>query len=90
MGPMNLSLLILLPLLTAIAILLVRNATQVKRVALSGATLQFVLAFVLDCRTDGGVSLPVQGSLHRRAKSRLFASRGISPVQRARERPGPA
>ena len=44
---MNLSLLILLPLLTAAAILLVRNAAQVKRVALAGATLQFVLAFVL-------------------------------------------
>ena len=44
---MNLSLLILLPLLTAIAILLMRNATQVKWVALAGATLQFVLAFAL-------------------------------------------
>ena len=44
---MNLSLLILLPLLTAVAILLMRNATQVKWVALVGATLQFVLAFVL-------------------------------------------
>ena len=44
---MNLSLLILLPLLTAVAILLMRNATQVKWVALAGATLQFVLAFVL-------------------------------------------
>ena len=44
---MNLSLLILLPLLTAIIILLVRNATQVKWVALAGAALQFVLAFVL-------------------------------------------
>ena len=44
---MNLLLLILLPLLTAVAILLSRNATQVKRIALAGATLQFVLAFVL-------------------------------------------
>ena len=44
---MNLLLLILLPLLTAIIILLLRNATQVKRVALGGATAQFVLAFVL-------------------------------------------
>jgi NADH-quinone oxidoreductase subunit M len=44
---MNLSLLILLPLLTAVVILLLRNATQVKWVALAGATLQFVLAFVL-------------------------------------------
>jgi len=44
---MNLSLLILLPLLTAVAILLMRNATQVKWVSLAGATLQFVLAFVL-------------------------------------------
>src|SRR6478736_8389161 len=44
---MNLSLLILLPLLTAVAVLLMRNATQVKWVSLTGATLQFVLAFVL-------------------------------------------
>jgi len=44
---MNLSLLILLPLLTAIVILLMRNATQVKWVALAGAALQFVLTFVL-------------------------------------------
>jgi len=44
---MNLSLLILLPLLTAIAILLMRNATQVKWVSLAGATAQFILAFVL-------------------------------------------
>lgn len=44
---MNLSLLILLPLLTAIIILLMRNATQVKWVALIGSALQFILAFVL-------------------------------------------
>ena len=44
---MNLSLFILLPLLTAVSILLMRNATQVKWVALAGATIQFVLAFVL-------------------------------------------
>ena len=44
---MNLSYLILLPLLTAVVILLCRNARQVKLVALIGASLQFVLAFVL-------------------------------------------
>ncbi len=44
---MNLSLLILLPLLTAILILLMRNAAQVKWVALAGATAQLVLSFVL-------------------------------------------
>jgi NADH-quinone oxidoreductase subunit M len=44
---MNLSLLLLLPLLTTVAILLMRNATQVKWVALTGATLQFALAFTL-------------------------------------------
>jgi NADH-quinone oxidoreductase subunit M len=44
---MNLSLLILLPLVTAVAILLMRNATQVKWVALAGATIQFALAFAL-------------------------------------------
>lgn len=44
---MNLSLLILLPLLTAVAVLLMRNAKQVKVAALAGATAQFALAFVL-------------------------------------------
>ncbi len=44
---MNLTLLLILPLLTAIAILLVRNAAQVKWVALAGATVQFVLSLVL-------------------------------------------
>lgn len=44
---MNLLLLILLPLLTAVAILLMRNASQVKWTALTGAALQFVMGFVL-------------------------------------------
>ena len=44
---MNLSLLILLPLLTAVVILLMRNAAQVKWVALAGSAVQLVLAFVL-------------------------------------------
>jgi NADH-quinone oxidoreductase subunit M len=44
---MNLSLLILLPLLTAVAVLLMRTATQVKWVSLTGAALQLVLAFAL-------------------------------------------
>jgi len=44
---MNLSFLILLPLLTALAILLMRNDAQVKRAALAGSALQLVLAFVL-------------------------------------------
>ncbi|MEP6986996.1 MAG: hypothetical protein ABI970_15430 [Chloroflexota bacterium] len=44
---MNLTLLILLPLLTAIAILLLRNAQQVRWIALIGSTAQLALAFVL-------------------------------------------
>lgn len=44
---MNLILLILLPLLTAVAILLMRNAQQVKVVALSGSIVQLLLAIVL-------------------------------------------
>ena len=44
---MNLILLILIPLLTAVAVMATRNATQVKWTALTGATIQFVLAFVL-------------------------------------------
>jgi NADH-quinone oxidoreductase subunit M len=44
---MNLTLLILVPLITAIALLLMRNKQQVKWIALTGATVQLVLAFVL-------------------------------------------
>lgn len=44
---MNLILLILLPLLTAVLILLMRNPQQVKLTALLGAAAQFVLAFAL-------------------------------------------
>ena len=44
---MNLSLLILLPLLTAIAILLIKNTSHVKKIALAGATFQFILAVIL-------------------------------------------
>jgi NADH-quinone oxidoreductase subunit M len=44
---MNLSLLILLPLITAVAVLLMRNSNLVKWVSLAGATLQLILAFVL-------------------------------------------
>ena len=44
---MNLLLLILIPLATAIAVLIMRNATQVKWVSLLGSVAQFILAFVL-------------------------------------------
>lgn len=44
---MNLLLLILLPLLTAVSILLARNATQVRWVSLAGSLLQLGLAFAL-------------------------------------------
>jgi len=44
---MNLTLLILLPLLTAVVILLMRNAAQVKWVSLAGAAMQLVLSFAL-------------------------------------------
>ena len=44
---MNLTLLILLPLLTAVAILLMRNDAQVKWTALMGASAQFVLTLYL-------------------------------------------
>jgi len=44
---MNLLVLLLLPLLTPIAILLMRSAAQVRWTALAGAALQFILAFVL-------------------------------------------
>src|SRR6186997_257316 len=44
---MNLSLLILVPLITAIAILLVKGLKQVRTIALFGAAAQLVLAFIL-------------------------------------------
>ena len=44
---MNLTLLIILPLLTCLAILLMRNAAQVRWTALIGSVAQFALAFVL-------------------------------------------
>ncbi len=44
---MNLLWLILVPLLTSIAVLLVQKKQQVKWIALSGATFQLVLAFIL-------------------------------------------
>lgn len=44
---MNLLLLILLPLLTAVTLLLTRNATQVRWVSLAGSLLQLGLAFAL-------------------------------------------
>ena len=44
---MNLTLLILVPLITAVAVLLMRNKQQVKWISLIGATVQFVLALAL-------------------------------------------
>ncbi len=44
---MNLTLLILVPLITAVAILFIRRKQHVKWIALTGAATQFVLAFVL-------------------------------------------
>ena len=44
---MNLTIFILFPLLTAIAILLMQTAQQIKITALIGSTLQFALAFAL-------------------------------------------
>lgn len=44
---MNLLVLILLPLLTSVAVLFMRNAKQVKAVALAGSAAQLVLSFVL-------------------------------------------
>src|SRR6187549_723901 len=44
---MNLSLLILIPLITAVAILLVKGLKQVRTIALFGSAAQLILAFVL-------------------------------------------
>ena len=44
---MNLSLLILIPLITAVAILLVKGLKQVRTIALFGSAAQLLLAFVL-------------------------------------------
>src|SRR5688572_8342751 len=58
---MNLSLLILLPLITSLIILLVKGSKQVRIVALIGATTQLVLCFVLwylyyQERSNGNIS----------------------------------
>ena len=44
---MNLTWLIWVPLITAVAILFMRRKQQVKWMALTGAAVQFVLAFIL-------------------------------------------
>src|SRR5664279_3103108 len=44
---MNLTLLILVPLITAVLVLLMRDKQQVKWIALVGATVQLLLAFIL-------------------------------------------
>src|SRR6187455_2724753 len=44
---MNLSLLILIPLITAVAILLVKGLKQVRTIALFGSAAQLILAFIL-------------------------------------------
>lgn len=44
---MNLTILILSPLITAVIVLLARNTLQVKWAALAGSILQLVLAFIL-------------------------------------------
>src|SRR6186997_1845025 len=44
---MNLSLLILIPLITAVAIVLVKGLKQVRTIALFGSAVQLILAFVL-------------------------------------------
>jgi len=44
---MNLSILILVPLLSAVAVLLARNTGQVRWISFAGATAQFILSFVL-------------------------------------------
>src|SRR6185295_19227976 len=44
---MNLSLLIIIPLITAIAVLLSRSAQQVKVISLAGAAIQLVITFML-------------------------------------------
>ena len=44
---MNLSLLILIPLITAVAILLVKGLNQVRTIALFGSAAQLILAFIL-------------------------------------------
>jgi NADH-quinone oxidoreductase subunit M len=46
---MNLTLLILLPLLTALLILLARNTVQVRWIALAGSAVQLVLSIILLC-----------------------------------------
>ena len=50
---MNLSLLLLLPLMTAVAVLCCKGLKQVRAIAFSGAVLQLILAFVLLVLLEG-------------------------------------
>lgn len=75
---MNLTLLILLPLLTALLILLARNAAQVRWIALTGSTAQLVLSVVLLFIFRKAQSLEIDKAIHFEQRHNWFPSWNIS------------
>jgi NADH-quinone oxidoreductase subunit M len=69
---MNLLLLIAIPLLTAVATLLSRNAQQVKWISLTGSAAQVILAFVLLMAYRGEVAAGNAGPMYFEQNYALF------------------
>lgn len=75
---MNLYLLILLPLLTAVAVLLSRNVNQVKWLALTGSAAQMILAFVLFAEYRSEVASGHTGPMYFEENFSLFPAWNIN------------
>jgi len=75
---MNLLLLIAIPLLTAVAALLSRNAQQVKWVSLTGSAAQVILAFVLLMAYRGEVAAGNAGPMYFEQNYALFPAWNIN------------
>jgi len=75
---MNILLLILVPLLTAIAALLSRNAQQVKWVSLTGSAAQVILAFVLLMAYRSEVAADNAGPMYFEQTYALFPAWNIN------------
>lgn len=75
---MNLLLLIAIPLLTAVAALLSRNAQQVKWISLTGSAAQVILAFVLLMAYRGEVAAGNAGPMYFEQNYALFPAWNIN------------
>ncbi len=75
---MNLLLLILIPLLTALAVLLSRNTRQVRLMALTGSAAQIILAFVLLMEYRNQVAAGDKGPMYFEQNYSLFPAWNIN------------